>query len=477
MTAMSFEALCTELALFALMLAVLGLDLLMPRQRSRRTLYYLTTLGLGGVLLLTAGQYHLSPSLTFIDGLFIVDNYAIFFKQLFLVAMLGVLTFLGAEHRGEFFVLLLSALLGMCVLVSANDFLTMFIGLELMTVSFYVLVSLGSHGDGARLGSEAGVKYLLFGAGSTAVMLYGVSLIYGSAGSLMYVQIPLMTDNALCLAGLALLLAGFFFKLSAVPFHMWAPDVYQGAPTSVTALLAMCSKAAGLAACVRVLFTAYPWIAGYWSHVIAVVSALSIIGGNLMAIRQTDVKRMLAYSSMAQAGYMLAGLAAATIAGLKSVMFYATIYMFANLGAFAVLSNVERERGGTTLTHLTGLGKAAPVLAAVMSVSLLSMAGIPPTAGFSGKMYLFLAAVDRGYLWLALVGFVLSMVSVYYYLMVVKAMYRDLEADEQHLAQPFAPLLGARLVAVLAMAMTLVIGLRAESLATLTNLAAITFGR
>ena len=272
-------------------------------------------------------------------------------------------------------------------------------------------------------------------------------------------------------------LAGFFFKLSAIPFHMWAPDVYQGAPTPVTALLAMSSKAAGLAVFMRVLYVAFPILGTYWMHILAAVSALCMIGGNILAIKQKDVKRMLAYSSIAQAGYMMVGMASADYAGIKAVMFYATLYLFANVGAFAVLSVVEEERGGTTHAHLTGLSEASPMLAAVMTISLVSMAGVPPTAGFAGKIYIFTAAVDYGYIWLAFVGFVMSMMSIYYYLLVVRAMYRDLYEQESDYARPIATPISVRATALLSAAATLVVGVWPDFLARATNFASQTFMR
>ncbi|MBQ7515917.1 MAG: NADH-quinone oxidoreductase subunit N [Schwartzia sp.] len=477
---MDFMAVQTEILILILLLATLVMDLAIAKGASRRPVAYLTAAGLAAIFAHTCGLFHEGDSPVFCMGLFIADNYALFFKQLFLLGMIFTVLFsLDYAEKcltcaGEFYSLLLSALLGMCVMASANDFLTAFIGLELMTVSFYILV-------GFRLSSadsgEAAVKYLVVGAGSTAVMLYGISLVYGTGGSLDFAVVcqNVHLFYAAGLAGTVLVIVGFFFKLSVIPFHMWAPDVYQGAPTPVTALLAMASKAAGLAVFMRVLFAAFPFLGEYWLPVVAGFSALSIIGGNLLAIRQTDLKRMLAYSSIAQAGYMMAGIAAANYPGVKAVMFYAMLYVFANVGAFAVLSVVDAERGGTSQRHVTGLSQAAPLLAAVMTISLLSMAGIPPTAGFAGKIYIFTAAVDRGHLWLAFIGFVMSMISVYYYLQVTKAMYRDLAPEEEALAAPLRVPPAAKAVALISAAATLAAGICPEGLAILTNLASRTF--
>ena len=479
---MDFWAISIEIAITVLLLLTLLVDLMLPKESDRRPMAFITVIGLVSVFVFSLGQYHLSPSETFYLGLFIADNYSLFFKQLFILGMIFVVLFsLEYTHkfiryRGEFYSLLLSALLGMCVMASANDFITLFVGLELMTISFYILV--GFRMDKAE-SSEAAVKYLLVGSGSTAVMLYGVSLIYGATGSLDFVTIcrNIHLFYAAGLAGVVLIMAGFFFKLSAIPFHMWAPDVYEGAPTPITALLAMSSKAAGLAVFMRVLYVAFPILGTYWMTLLAVISALSMIGGNIMAMKQKDVKRMMAYSSIAQAGYMMAAMASADYAGIKAVMFYATLYLFANVGAFAVLSVVEEERGGTTHGHLTGLSEASPMLAAVMTISLVSMAGVPPTAGFAGKIYIFTAAVDYGYVWLAFVGFIMSMMSIYYYLLVVRAMYRDLEQKETECARSIAPPFSVRITALLSAAATLVVGVWPDFLAKATNFASQTFMR
>ena len=479
---MDFWAISIEIAITVLIVLTLLVDLTLPKESDRRPVAIITVVGLVSVFVFSLGQYHLSPSETFYLGLFIADNYSLFFKQLFVLGMIFVVLFSldyaqkFLRYRGEFYTILLSALLGMCVMASANDFITLFVGLELMTISFYILV--GFRMDKTASG-EAAVKYLLVGSASTAVMLYGISLIYGATGSFEFMIIcrNLHLFYAAGLAGVVLIMAGFFFKLSAIPFHMWAPDVYQGAPTPVTALLAMSSKAAGLAVFMRVLYVAFPILGTYWMHILAAVSALCMIGGNILAIKQKDVKRMLAYSSIAQAGYMMVGMASADYAGIKAVMFYATLYLFANVGAFAVLSVVEEERGGTTHAHLTGLSEASPMLAAVMTISLVSMAGVPPTAGFAGKIYIFTAAVDYGYIWLAFVGFVMSMMSIYYYLLVVRAMYRDLTEQEADYAAPVKYPFAVRLTAILAAVATLGVGVYPDLLAKVTNLASQTFMR
>lgn len=484
---MNFAAISTEIFILCLGLFAIVMDLVLPEGESRQSIGGVLIFSLAGWFLYMFTLYHgainpLEPAsmaaLTdrfFYQGLYLVDNYALFFKQLFILATVFTLLFASdyvqavLRYKGEFYALLLLALLGMCVLASATDFLTAFLGLELMTISFYVLTGARM---GARDSSEAAVKYLIVGSVSTAVLLYGISLVYGATGSIQFFEVCRSPHLffPLGIAGITLVLIGFFFKLSVIPFHMWAPDVYQGAPAPITAMLAMGSKAAGLAAMMRVLFVAFPLLGLYWLPLLAVLCALCMILGNIMAMRQKDVKRMLAYSSIAQAGYMLVGVVAADGAGLKAVMFYAMLYVFANAGAFAALSVVEAQKGSTSHRALSGLAQSAPVLAAVMTISLLSMAGIPPTAGFAGKLYLFTAVVDQGFLWLAFVGFVMSMISVYYYLLVAKAMYLG-RWDGSKLEISGA----VRAAVVLSVLATVVVGVWPEKLAELTNLAANTF--
>ncbi len=484
---MNFAAISTEIFILCLGLLAVVMDLLLPEGESRKSIGAVLIFALVGWFLYMFTMYQGMPvpqgaaapeagATFFYQGLFLVDNYALFFKQLFILATVFTLLFatdyiqLMLRFKGEFYALLLMALLGMCILASATDFLTLFMGLELMTISFYILT-------GARINvqdsSEAAVKYLIVGSVSTAIMLYGISLIYGATGSIQLLDIcqDAHIFFPLGIAGITLVLVGFFFKLSVIPFHMWAPDVYQGAPAPITAMLAMGSKAAGMAAFMRVLFVAFPAIGLYWLPLLAGLCVLCMVFGNILAMKQKNVKRMLAYSSIAQAGYMMVGIIAASGSGMKAVMFYATLYVFANVGAFAVLSVVETQKGSTSHRAMSGLSQSAPVLAAVMTISLLSMAGIPPTAGFAGKLYLFTAVVDQGYLWLAFIGFVMSMISVYYYLLVAKAMYLG-KWDGSKLCISGT----TRAAAVLSVLGTLVVGVWPEKLAQLTTLAAKTFG-
>ena len=483
MADMNFAALSVEIGIAVLMAAVLLLDLILEKNAPRRILGGVTAVGLLAVLAGAVGMYPPDGgAVAFYAGHYIVDGYSVFFKMLFIAGILSTVLFSMdyAEevlpHRGEYYVLLLAVLLSMCALASANDLMTAFVGLELMTVSFYALVALRT--DAPR-SAEAGMKYLVFGAGSTAALLYGMSLVSGMTGTMLFQGIAQGYGMLfpLGLIGVVLMLAGFFFKLSIIPFHLWAPDVYEGAPAPVTGLLAMCSKAAGIAVLLRVLFVAFPVLAAYWAHLIAVLAAVSVVGGNLMAFRQTNIKRMLAYSSIAQAGYMMSALVATNAAGIKAVLFYAMTYVFANVAAFVTVTYLEMKRGAADFDTVRGLAKESLLPAGLLMVALLTMAGLPPTAGFVGKIYIFSAVIDAGYLWLAGVGFVMSMASVYYYLLVIKEMYRDVELGEKEVKSKLVLPLPASAVGVLAVLCTLIVGIWAQPLSILSNIAVYTFMR
>ena len=467
---MNIAVLTSELALFMLASLLLGLDLVLPKTMSRRSLGYLAAAGLVGVFAYTCSLYGRSEY--FMPGIFLLDNFAVFFKQLFLLAVgLSILFSLGyverlAGYQGEFYALLLLALCGMMMMVSATDLLTLFISIELMSISFYVLVGMNFNN---KKSSEAGVKYLVLGSLSSAAMLYGISWVYGACGSIVLAEISLVfTASPAMLLGMSLILTGLCFKMAVVPLHLWAPDVYEGAPIPITAVLAMSSETAAIAACLRLFLEAFAPLQSYWLPLVSGAAVLSMIVGNVAAIWQNDIKRLLAYSSISQAGYMLSGLIAANAAGVKGTMFYGMLYVFANVGAFAVVTAVQQNSGSSAIRSFSGLAQRAPFLAAVMLVSLLSMAGIPPMAGFAGKLYLFTAVAEQGYLWVAMVGFLMSMISVYYYLLVVKAMYMH-KAEAQ---TPFVSGLSLRLAAGIGLFFTLLLGVYPEPLAALSTVAA-----
>ncbi len=468
---MSYSLLAPEILTACLGLIVLILGLMLP-ERGKKTVGIIAVAGIVLILVNVILNYE-STALLF-NGIYQIDTYSNFFKVLFLTAALLVFFMASryidafGQRRSEWFSFMIFATLGMMIMVGAGDLITMYVGLELMTISFYIL---SAYLLNDKLSAEAGIKYLIMGALSSAVLLFGMSLVYAAGGSTIFTEIyQNLAGNPtqpLLVSGIVMLIAGLGFKISAVPFHMWAPDIYQGAPTPVTAYLAVASKAAGFAAMVRVFMIALPLGSFNWSVVLAVLAALTIVIGNLIAMAQKNVKRLLAYSSIAQAGYILVGLVAGNTYGLQGVLFYAMLYVFSNVGAFAITTMVEVETGSTDLEAFNGLGKRAPMLAAVMTVCLLSLAGIPPMAGFVGKFYLFSGAIQAGYLWLAFVGLLMSMISVYYYLNVAKAMYIGASEKEGSISVPVT----ARLAIWVCLIGTLIIGLYPGPLSRITAIA------
>lgn len=421
---MPWALLAVEISLALLGLLLLVLGLVLP-EKGRRVMQPVAVIGLLGILILGGGLYTVNFSL--FSGNYYIDPFASFFKLLFIIA--GILVILSAgrylerfqERVNEFYSLMIFALLGMVVMASAGEMITLYIGLELMTISFYILTAYLLND---KLSAEAGLKYLILGALSSAIMLFGISLVYAVTKTTVIAQMAFgYTNEPVLIAGIIMILAGFAFKVSLVPFHMWAPDIYQGAPIPITAFLAVGSKAAAFAALVRVFVAAFPVTIFQWPLLLAVLAAITIVVGNLIALAQDDIKRLLAYSSIAQAGYILVGLAAYNGYGLKGVLFYAMLYVFSNLGAFAAATLVEVETGSTDIKAFNGLARRSPMAAAIMTVCMLSLAGIPPLAGFVGKFYLFSGAIQSDMIWLAFIGLIMSMVSVYYYLRVAKAMY------------------------------------------------------
>jgi NADH-quinone oxidoreductase subunit N len=329
---------------------------------------------------------------------------------------------------GAYYALLLLAAAGMLAMVTANDFMTIFLALEIFSLALYILVGYYRHD---YLSGEAALKYFLLGAFASGFFLYGIALIYGATGhtNLTSITMSIAPQSSsppyapLLPIGIGLLLVGFGFKLALVPFHMWTPDVYQGAPTTVTAFMAVATKTAAFAALIRVL-AAFTTASQPWLMVLAVVAALTMTLGNLAALRQTSLKRMLAYSSIAHAGYILTGLAAGTEQGAQAALYYLVVYTFMNLGAFGVVLAVQRrEENDLTTRQIAGLASRQPVLAALMAIFMFALIGIPPLAGFFGKLYVFGAAVGAGLTWLAVIGVINSGIAAYYYLRVTVSMY------------------------------------------------------
>jgi NADH-quinone oxidoreductase subunit N len=389
-------------------------------------------------------------------GMYSSDPYAFFFKIVFLgAAFLAVGSSFGTSekmthHRGEYFALIMLSTVGMMFLASARELITLYIGLELTTIPLFVLVS---YTKSSRASTEAGLKYMIIGAVSSAVLLYGMSIVYGMTGltTLARVTIDLSYQwllfakphDPVFSVALIMIIAGLGFKLALVPFHMWAPDVYEGSPTPVTAFLSVGSKAAGLAAFVRIFCGMFSVYAGSemaprnWGTIVAFLAAVTMIVGNVIAIRQTNIKRMLAYSSIAQAGYIMVGVVAASAIGIASISFYIFSYLFANMGAFAIVTIFAERTGSEQLADYAGFSKSSPVLAALLSIFMLSLAGIPPLAGFLAKYYVFAAAIEAGYLWLVIIALLTAVVSLYYYANVIRLMYFVPDANPHHIVPSF----------------------------------------
>ena len=356
------------------------------------------------------------------------DSFALFFEILF--ASLGILT-VALSHsylrkRGflesEFHILTMAAVIGMMVLGSATSLVTVFLGLELLSIALYIMCGFARADFRSQ---EAAAKYLLVGGFASAFVLYGMALVYGGAGTTVIPDIAqrlsaTSASNPLILLGILLMGVGFAFKVSAAPFHMWTPDVYQGAPIPVTAFMSVGTKAAAFAMIVRVFAGGLPHLAPEWQTLLAVVAATSMVVGNLMAITQTSLKRLLAYSGVAQAGYIMIGVVAGGPNGLRAVLYYLFVYLFMNFGAFAVITLLAGPEGDRDrFADLEGLGRRNPVLAVAMTIFMLSLAGFPPSVGFFGKLFLFTAGVSAGYTWLVVLAVLMSVVSVFYYVRVL----------------------------------------------------------
>ncbi len=407
---------------------VLLLDLL-PRLIGKEVLATVALAGVVGALLAALARWG-KPGRAFHD-MVVLDDFALFVSVVIcyaaaLVILLSIdyLRRSGAEC-GEYYALVLFATTGMMLLAAAGDLLVLFLALELMSLSLYVLAGLFKRELAA---SEASMKYFILGAFAASFLLYGIALIYGATGTTNLDRIAASVagrvHDPLLVTGLGLMLVGFGFKISAVPFHMWAPDVYQGAPTTVTALIATGSKAAAFAALIRVLVVALRGAQPDWTALLWIVAALTMTVGNVAALAQSNLKRLLAYSSIAHAGYMLVGLVAGGTAGTGAVLFYLLTYTFTTAGAFGAITLCERARAeAVEVGDYAGLGRRHPVLAAVLGLFLLSLIGIPPLAGFVGKFYLFSAAVRAGYVWLTIIAVLNSAIAAYYYLRVVVYMY------------------------------------------------------
>jgi NADH-quinone oxidoreductase subunit N len=414
-----------ELFMTVLALVLLLADLFLKKKEA------LAALGIVGVGVVAFTLISSSGS-TF-GGMFISDGYSSFFKAIFFVniilSVLISIKYISVErvNFGEYYSLITLSTLGMMIMASAGDLIVLYLGLELMALSTYVLAGFIRHDIKSN---EAALKYFLLGAFSSAFLLYGISLIYGLTGTTdikaiaSYISEKGLVGNPALTLSMILFAVAFGYKIAAVPFHMWAPDAYEGAPTSITAFMSVGPKAAGFAVLGRVFMIAFATIKIEWVSVLIPLSILSMAVGNVVALAQTNIKRMLAYSSIAHAGYALIGIIAANTDGLASTMNYLMIYAFMNIGAFAVVIMLRTEGfKGDSITDYEGLAKTHPLLAALMLIFMFSLTGIPPTAGFIGKLYVFMSAINAGYTWLVLVAVVFSVISAYFYLRIIMYMY------------------------------------------------------
>jgi NADH-quinone oxidoreductase subunit N len=371
------------------------------------------------------------------NGMWVVDNYCRFFKLIFLLGTgltilisIKYLEHEGMQH-GEYFALILFATLGMMIMASGAELITIFLGIELMSISLYVLAG---YTRARMISNEAALKYFLLGSFATGFLLYGIALIYGSTGTSDIKAISKFIattgfQSPTVIMGMALLVIGFGFKAALVPFHMWTPDVYEGAPAPITAFMSAGPKAAAFAAFARIFMEALPSLQGQWTAVIWIMAVLTMSVGNVIALAQDNIKRMLAYSSIAHAGYVLVAFLSAGELGITGILYYMLAYTFMNIGAFAIITVLGgRGEERVHIQDYRGFGYKHPLAAIAMSLFLFSLAGIPPTGGFIGKFYIFSAAIKEGYVGLAIIGVINSVVSVYYYLRITVAMYMEVPA-------------------------------------------------
>ncbi len=450
----SLPAIAPELGLTILATIVLGLDLYLPESQ-RRGIPIVTAVSMIGIALLSIAVWAPTDATTglYWGGMIRYDMLALIFKVMILFA--GGFTALiatdaaGVGRKGEFYVILIVSTLGACLISAAADLIMVFLALETTTIPLYVLAAFKR--DDVR-SAESGMKYFLFGSFASAVLLYGLSLLYGFTGQTNlyliaeYLGSPAFESNIVpVLFSMALIVAGFGFKISAAPFHFWTPDVYEGAPTPVTAFLSVASKAGSFALLVRFFAAVFPGtlimggleVQNFWLQLAAALAVISMTLGNVVALAQRNIKRLLAYSSIAQAGYTLIGVAALQAANgspqpeaVASIAYYMFMYTFTNILAFAVIIIFAEATGSETIADLAGLSRRNPWMALFMTIALLSLGGVPPAAGFFGKFFLFNAAVQADLVWLAVVGVINSIIALYYYLVVVKVMYVDKGKDE-----------------------------------------------
>ncbi|MFZ0391035.1 MAG: NADH-quinone oxidoreductase subunit N [Calditrichia bacterium] len=439
------------LAVFGIFLMVLGVFV---SNRSRHLIAYLGLFGISLAFMsniyLLGQNYHAFGEMIRVDRLGVILNFVFLVTAGLSLLMATSYDELVKIEFVEFTPLILFSTIGMMLMGSAGHLMIIFLGLETMSIALYIMA--GFRRDN-RYSLEAAMKYFLLGAFATGFLLYGIALIYGVVGSAdltavtAYLTENALSTNLLAVIGLGLLIVGFGFKVALVPFHMWTPDVYQGSPMPVTAYMAVGAKAAGFAAILRVFAHSAHYIAYQWADVLGILAILTMTVGNILALVQDDIKRMLAYSSIAHAGYILVGVVAGNELTTSSVVFYLIVYLFMNIGAFAVAELVSRKgEQFTRIRSYNGLGYQQPLLGLVMAICMFSLAGFPPTAGFIGKFYLFSAAMQSGYVTLVIFGVINTIISAYYYLRVVVAMYMQDPVEDTGAAEGIMPGVGVVLL-------------------------------
>lgn len=491
MTINDLYLLSPELSLSGLAILLLLLDLGTNR---KGLLSYVAIMGLIVPLGFTVSLWLNSTGVaenSILSNTFVVDKFSIFFKLLFIsaVAIIGLISreYVKKLHhlQVEYFALVLFSVTGMMLLSSAVELITIYISLELTAIPIAALAAFLKNSRS----SESGMKFLLLSGISSALLLYGMVLVYGFTGSTVLGEISAqLRDIGLSetqpfgsyalLMGIVLIIAGFGFKITAVPFQMWAPDVYEGSPTPITAFLSVASKAAGFAVILRVFHVGFPLevLSIEWSAIFAVLAAISMSFGNLVAIAQTNIKRMLAYSTVAHAGYIMVGIAAiairvpdnGTAIGVSSVLFYLVGYATMNLAAFSAVIAISNRIESDNIKDFTGMGKRAPLMAAILAFAMVSLTGVPPTVGFMAKIYIFGAAINTGFAWLAVIGVLNSVVSAYYYLRVIKVMYLSTPQVDEKINSPTS----LQLAAVATAAGILIFGIFPRPLLDLVKTAA-----
>lgn len=454
--AVNITPILPEISLSVLAMALLLINVFVPSGQ-KSYLGHISFIGVAATAALVASGW--GGHVEGFSGSVVQDNFATFFKLIFLVSA-GLAILISDQYmqreecnHGELYPLILFTVVGMMLMASGTDLMTIFLGLEVMSVSLYVLA--GFNRTNLK-SNEAGLKYFLLGAFSTGFLLYGMALTYGATGTTQIMkiaakvgQMALPSSNILLVGGMLLIFTGFAFKVAAAPFHMWTPDVYEGAPTPMTAFMSAGPKAAGFAAALRIFLVSFPTLQVDWSQLLWIIAVLTMTVGNITALRQDNIKRMLAYSSIAHAGYALVGFAAGNATGTAGILFYMLSYAFMNIGAFAIIILAGKKgESNANVQDLAGFGFKHPILAVVMSIFLFSLAGIPPTAGFIGKFYLFSGAVQNGYVWLAIIGVLNSAASVYYYLRVMVYMYMKDPAEDFGWVQVTAPISLALIISV-----------------------------